>query len=83
MYTATGQEATGMYEALSGSGSGKVFLDIIIKIQENLIIMISNTIEMLFIVYSNTFLQKKCVFSSGKFFILIYGPFQLPNQCPF
>ena len=63
------------YEALSGWGSGKVFLDIIVKIQENLIIMISNTIEMLFIVYSTKFLQKQCVFSSGKIFILIYGPF--------
>ena len=46
------------YEALSGWGSRKVFLDIIFKIQENLIIMISSTIEMLFLVYSNTFLQK-------------------------
>ena len=45
---------------MSGWGSGKVFLDIIFKIQENLIIMISNSIEMLFIINSNTFLQKKC-----------------------
>ena len=32
------------YEALSGWGSGKVFLDIIFKIQENLLIMIFNSI---------------------------------------
>ena len=50
------------YEALSCWGSGKVFLDIIFKIQEYLIEMISNAIEMLFIVYNKTFLQKQCVF---------------------
>ena len=64
-----------VYEALSGWGSGKVFLDIIFKIQENLIIMISNTIEMLFIVYINTCLQKKCVFPHVNLFTLMYGPF--------
>ena len=42
-------------------------LGIIFKIQENLIIMISNTIEMLFIVYSNTFLQKNAFFSQVNF----------------
>ena len=38
--------------------------------------MISNTAEGLFIVYSNLFLQKKCVFFPhvGNF-TLIYGPF--------
>ena len=59
------------FEALSGWGSGKVFLDIIFKIQENLIVMISNTIEMLFIVYSNTL----CFFPYVNLFTLIYGPF--------
>ena len=63
------------YEALWGWCSGKVFLDIIFKMQENLLIMISNTIEMLFIVYSITFLQKKCVFPHVRYFTLIYGPF--------
>ena len=37
-------------------------MDIIFKIQENLLIMISNTIEMLFIVCSNIFLQKNVYF---------------------
>ena len=32
------------------------------QIQENFIILISNTIKMLFIVYSTTFLQKMCFF---------------------
>ena len=59
-----------------GWGSGKVFLNIVFEIQDNLIMMISNTIEMLFIVYSNTFLQKDVffphvIFSSS----LIYGHF--------
>ena len=49
-------------EALQGWGSGKIFLYIIFKIQENFKIMISYTIEMLFIVYSNTFLHKMCFF---------------------
>ena len=34
-------------------------MDIVFKIQENFMIRISNTKEMLFIVHSNTFLQKK------------------------
>ena len=39
-----------------------------------------NTIEMLFIVYRNTFLQKKCVFFFYvRSFALIYGLFKLPN----
>ena len=37
--------------------------------------MISNTIEMLFIVYSNTFLQKNVFFPHVILFTLIYGPF--------
>ena len=37
--------------------------------------MISNTIEILFIVYINTFLQKKCVLPHITNFTLIYGPF--------
>ena len=37
------------YEALLGWGSGKVFLDIIFKIQENMLKMILNTIDMLLI----------------------------------
>ena len=45
--------------------------------------MIFNTIERLFIVYSNTFLQKKCVFSSCKEFYIDLWSFQLPNNCPF
>ena len=56
------------YEALSDWGSRKVFLDIVFKIQENLIIMICNTIDMLFIVYNNTFLQKN-VFFPHDFFL--------------
>ena len=36
---------------------------------------ISNTIDMLFIVYSNKFLQNKCVFPYVRSFTLIYGPF--------
>ena len=36
------------YEALSGWGSGKEYLDIVFKIQENFIIMIYNTIDMFF-----------------------------------
>ena len=48
----------------------------------NLIIMISNTIQMLLIVFRKTFLQKKCFFSSCNFFTLFNGPFQLPNYCP-
>ena len=40
------------------------------------LIMISNTIEGLFIEYSNTFLQKMCFFSCHvKNYTLIYGPF--------
>ena len=50
------------YEALSGWGSGKVFLDIIFKTHEYLLIMISDTTEMLFIVYSNNFLQTNVFF---------------------
>ena len=59
-----------LYEALSGWGSGKVFLDIIFKIQGNML-----KIDMLFIVYTNRFLQKKCVFSSGKTFYIDWGSF--------
>ena len=36
-----------------------------LKLKENELIMTSNTTEMLFIAYSNTFLQKKCVFGSS------------------
>ena len=71
-----------VYEALSGWGSGKVLLDFIFKIQENLLIMISNTIQILFIVYINTFLQKKCVLPHVRNFTLNCGPFQLPNYYP-
>ena len=53
----------------------KVFLDIVFKIQENLKMMISNTIEMLFIVYRNTFLQKYVFCPHEIFFKLIYGHF--------
>ena len=67
------------YEALSGWGSGKVFLDINFKIQENVLKIISNTIEMLFIVYSNTFLQKNVTFPQIRHFTLIKGPVSLPN----
>ena len=59
-----------VYEALSGWGSGKVLLDIIFKIQENKLIMISNTIEIFFIVYFNTFLQKKMCFATCKKFYI-------------
>ena len=45
--------------------------------------MICNTIEMLFIVNSNTFLKKMCFFPHEIFFTLIYDHFQLPNYCPF
>ena len=55
------------YEALSGWGSGKVLLDIIFKIKENYLIMISNTIEILFIVYS--------IMPHVRNFTLIYCPF--------
>ena len=37
--------------------------------------MIFNTTERLLIGYSNTFLQKKCVFPHVRNFTLIYGPF--------
>ena len=63
------------YEALSGWGSGKVFLYIIFKMQENMLQIISNTIEMLFIVYNNTFLQKIVTFPQLRHFTLIKGPF--------
>ena len=46
----------------SGWGSEKVFLDIIFRIHENLLIMISYTIDRLIIVYIKTFLQKIYVF---------------------
>ena len=39
-----------VYEALSGWSYGKVFLDIIFKIQENFIIMICNTRDVIYIV---------------------------------
>ena len=51
------------YDAISGWGSGKVFLDIIFKIQQNMLNMFSNTLDMLFRMFSNTFLQKKMWFS--------------------
>ena len=35
--------------------------------------MTSNTIEMLFIVYSNTFLQKNVFFSSSDFYIDLWS----------
>ena len=37
--------------------------------------MIFNTTARLFIIYSNAFLQKKCVFPHVRNFTLIYGPF--------
>ena len=37
--------------------------------------MISNTTGRLFIIHSNAFLQKKCVFPHVRNFTLIYGPF--------
>ena len=37
--------------------------------------MIFNTTGRLFIIYSNAFLQKKCVFPHVRNFTLIYGPF--------
>ena len=40
-----------------------------VKVKENWLIMISNTIEMLFIEYINTFLQKKCFSSCNKLYI--------------
>ena len=37
--------------------------------------MISNTTGRLFIIHSNAFLQKKCVFPHVRNFTLIYGPY--------
>ena len=63
------------YDAISGWGSGKVFLEIIFKIQQNMLNIFSNTLDMLFGMYSNTFLQKNVIFLHVRHFTLIKGPF--------